>query len=379
MNTNSVLCRFLAEHPHNWQALLEADFGIRIKFHAPYAIFNYSHTSNFADPIVQEARGIILDTETLDVVCWPFRKFGNHTESYADPIDWSSARVLEKVDGSIIKLWYDRRAEQWQFSTNGMIRAEEAPLAETVRGYFGDLIRSACNYSAVPFDTLDKTCTYIFELVSPQTQVVVLYGATTLYHLGTRSNITGEEFDTDIGICKPAAYPISSLRQCIDAAIALNRGNTVTAEGFVVVDSHWNRVKVKSPEYLIQHTLTQKKTVTRQECIQLLMAGSADLDTICQANPNLIPAVKFYEYHFTRLCHLADRLGNMARSLYEEYSHDRAAVARIIGRHPLSYVGFHCIGNNRPGREVLMHLAPDRICRLIPEYEEEDLTWLFRD
>jgi len=236
MNTHSILCRFLTEHPHNWQALLEADFGIRSKLHGSYAIFNYSHTSSFAEPIVQEARGIILDTETLDVVCWPFRKFGNHTESYADTIDWASARVLEKVDGSIIKLWYDHRADRWQFSTNGMIRADEAPLEESVRGNFGDLIRSACNYGSIPFDALDRSCTYIFELVSPQTQVVVPYDTTALYHIGTRSNVTGQEFDVDIGIRKPASYPIASLQQCMDAAIALNSGDTVTAEGFVVVD-----------------------------------------------------------------------------------------------------------------------------------------------
>ena len=108
------------------------------------------------------------------------------------------------------------------------------------------------------------------------------------------------------------------------------------------------------------------------------MAGSSDLDIICDANPQLIPAVKFYEYHFARLCHLADRLGNMARDLYEEYSRDRAAVSRVIGRHPLRYVGFQCIGNTLPGREILLRLTPERICRLVPEYVEEDLTWLFQ-
>lgn len=378
MNRNSYICRFLAEHPRNWQTLLETEFGIRTKFDGSYAIFNYGHASDFSDPIVQEARGIIVDTETLEVVCWPFRKFGNHTESYADPIDWTTARVLEKVDGSIIKLWFDAREARWQFSTNGMIRAEDAPVEDPGNGNFGELIRNADNYSSIPFETLDGNCTYIFELVSPQTQVVILYSTTSLYHLGTRNNLTGQELEANIGIRTPAAYPITSLQQCMDAAIALNTGDVITGEGFVVVDGGYNRVKVKSPDYFIQHALTQKKTITRQECVQLLMTGSSDLDVICQANPNLVPAVKFYAYHLERLYHLADRLGRMARSLYEEYSHDRAAVARVIGRHPLSYVGFQCIGNTQPGREIFKRLTLDRICRWIPEYEEEDLNWIFR-
>ena len=70
---------------------------------------------------IRELGGIIIDCERCEVVCWPFRKFGNHNEGYADTIDWSTARVQEKVDGSIVKLWYDEANGKWQFSTNGCI------------------------------------------------------------------------------------------------------------------------------------------------------------------------------------------------------------------------------------------------------------------
>lgn len=130
MNTNSYLCRFLAENPELWESLLTKEHGIKVKREGSYAIFNYGFGCDYADPMVQEARGIILDTKKLEVVCWPFRKFGNHNKSYADSIDWTSARVQEKVDGSIIKLWYDERKPGWQFSTNATLRAEDAPVGE---------------------------------------------------------------------------------------------------------------------------------------------------------------------------------------------------------------------------------------------------------
>jgi hypothetical protein len=38
--------------------------------------------TDYTDPIVQEARGIIIDITNGDVVCWPFRKFGNWQESW---------------------------------------------------------------------------------------------------------------------------------------------------------------------------------------------------------------------------------------------------------------------------------------------------------
>lgn len=379
MNTRSYLCRFLSEHPEQWEALLWKQYGIKSKREGPYAIFNYGHASDFSDPIVQEARGIILDTETLEVVCWPFRKFGNHNESYADSIDWSHARVLEKVDGSIIKLWYDRRKPGWQFSTNATIRAESAAVGEYGLTSFLEIIRSAENFDRIPFDTLDKDLTYIFELVSPSSRVVVPYETTMLYHIGTRSNLTGLESETDIGIRKPQMYPIHSLAECLETAVRLNQNSSqeILAEGFVVVDCHWNRVKVKSPDYIAKHHLLQMKSIPKRECVRMLLESSQDRDTICEANPELIPVFKFYDYHLARLEQLANRLGYLAIQLYEEYSHDRSAVARVLQKHPLAWIGFQAIKTGRKGSEFLLQQPLERLCKMIPEYQEEDLSVLF--
>lgn len=380
MNQKSHLCRFLAAHPEQWESLLKG-YGIRVKQEGPYAIFNYTIGCDFADPLVQEARGIILDTERLEVVCWPFRKFGNYNESYADAIDWSQARVLEKVDGSIIKLWYDPRKPGWQFSTNASLRAENAPVGEYARKSFHDLICTAENYADVPFDALDKEITYIFELVSPGSQVVVPYEATCLYHTGSRHNLSGEEMELDIGIRKPKAYPIHSLQECVETAVMLNRNasDAILAEGFVVVDGSWNRVKVKSPDYIARHHLTQMKSIPKRECVELLLCASPKREVICTANPDLIPVFKFYDYHLARLRFLADKLGSLTRQLYEEYSCDRGAVARVLKDHPLKWVGFHCLKSEQPGSAVLADAPLERICKLIPDYEPDDLSELFLD
>lgn len=381
MNTNSYLCRFLAENPEHWESLLTKEHGIKVKREGSYAIFNYGFGCDYADPMVQEARGIILDTEKLEVVCWPFRKFGNHNESYADSIDWTSARVQEKVDGSIIKLWYDCKKPGWQFSTNATLRAEGASVGEFSRITFYDMIRKAENYGNIPFDKLDKDTTYIFELVSPDTRIVVPYETTTLYHIGTRHNLTGQEMDTDIRIRKPEMYPIHSLSECVEMAIALNQkeDEEIRAEGFVVVDSNWNRVKVKSPDYIAKHHLMQMKSIPKKECIQMLLSEAEEIAVVCQANPELIPVFKFYDYQLARLRHLADRLGTLANQLYEEYSQDRSAVAKVLQKHPLAWIGFRCIESNRKGSEFLMQIPLERICKLIPDYQEEDLSALFRE
>lgn len=379
MNHHSRLCCFMAQHPDDWQAILTGEFGIKVKQEEHYAIFNYGFGCDYSNPLVQEARGIIIDTECLQVACWPFRKFGNYTEGYADAIDWSTARVQEKVDGSIIKLWFDRRMGKWQFSTNGVIRAESASLESAAAPNYLALIQTANNYADIPFPALNRDCTYIFELVSPDNRVVVPYESTMLYHTGTRSNVTGEEADVDIGIRKPMAYPIQSLNECIEMAVKLNRTGEagITAEGYVVVDGHWNRIKVKSPDYIVQHHLTQMKSISKQDCLRLLLAECRDIDVICRANPGLIPVFKYYDYQLARLCSLADRLATLSRKLYAEYSCDRGAVARILTRHPLGWIGLRSLDVAEPGNQLLRRMPLGRLCKLIPDYEEEDLSRLF--
>ena len=199
MNTNSKICSFIKENA-DWKETLKNEYGITIKEEFPYSIFNYGIGSDFSNPIVQESRGIIIITVTLEVVCFPFRKFGNYNESYADKIDWITAREQGKVDGSIVKMWFGNG--KWIFSTNSMIYADKA-IANAVTGEtFMDIIKKADNFQDIEKvkEILDKDLTYIFELVSPETQVVIKYEKPHLFHIGTKSNITGKELIEDIGI-----------------------------------------------------------------------------------------------------------------------------------------------------------------------------------
>ena len=371
----------MAAHPDDWETLLTNEKGIKVKKEGVYAIFNYGLNCNYADPVVQETRGIILDIEKLEVVCWPFRKFGNHNEGYADQIDWSSARVLEKVDGSIVKLWYDKIGGFWQFSTNGMIRAENAPVEGMAGLSYGDVIKSADNLKDILFENLNKDYTYIFELVSPQTRIVINYEKTSLYHLGTRNNVTGEEYDLEIGIKKPRSYPLTSLEDCINAAVALNKTDSsadeVENEGFVVVDKNWRRVKIKSPDYIMMHHVSSMKWMTKKECIQILLYERDRLEKICKNCPDILPMVKYYDYKIEELLHDGDKIAMLSQRLYEEYSHDRKAVADVIGKHRLAMVGFSCITTGKKGREFLLGMQFEKFCKLIPDYEPEDISLLF--
>lgn len=70
-------------------------------------------------PLVQECRGIILDDERdWAVVAMPYAKFFNFNEPHAHTIDWSTATVCEKADGSLMTLyWYK---DSWHVSSSGI-------------------------------------------------------------------------------------------------------------------------------------------------------------------------------------------------------------------------------------------------------------------
>ena len=274
---NNVLREFIHKYPTDWEKRLE-EKRIKVKYKGSLMIANYDILADFTDPIVRICRGIILDTANdYEVVCFPFFKFCNYGEKGADSIDWASARVQEKVDGSIMKMYYYN--DSWQVASNGVISAFDAPLtADDEIKSFGWAFMRAAEAVGLDINKLDTDCTYIFELVSPYNRVVVDYnGITTLYHIGTRNNRTEEELVCDIGVPHPAEYPLHSVEECIEAAAALNPGDgAIENEGFVVVDKNWHRVKIKSPKYVAIHHILPNGEITEEKIIEYIKNGIID-------------------------------------------------------------------------------------------------------
>lgn len=370
MNQNSFLCRYMAEHA-DWRERL-ADKKILFKEKGSLVILNYDIEADFTDPVVQEARGIIIDAATLEVVCWPFRKFGNFGEAYVDEIDWSTARVQEKIDGSIVKLWFNRREGAWQWSTNSMIDAGDAHIMESDASFLS-LIRRTDNYGRIPFDALDHDKTYIFELVAPEQRVVIRYEYPYLYHIGTRSNITGQESDEDIGIRKPAEYPLHSLSECIRAAKQLNcDGSGVTYEGFVVVDGNWHRIKVKSPAYVYAHRVTTYRVYTKKRILPMILSDSSGVEELLKLAPDSEPYVRYYQWRYAELKKNVGVAISKARAVYEEMEHDRKAVAEYLKTEPLRVFCFKAVGNQKTAAELVSEVNASVIEKLIEDYPDAD-------
>ncbi|WP_027217165.1 RNA ligase [Butyrivibrio fibrisolvens] len=363
----SKILEFIENNTDSWEEKLNARL-IRISRNGDLACFKYMAEADFSDPLVCEARGIVIDVVQLSVVCWPFDKFFNVQEQYAADIDWNSARVLEKIDGSMIKLfWYK---DAWKFATSSTCDAKDAAIPGYNELTYADIIARAENVNEIPFEELNKDYTYIFELVSPLSQIVVRYEMIALFFLTARNNHTGEELDTELlQFRRPRSFALISLNECLVAVLALNKGGEIEDEGFVVVDEKHNRVKIKSPAYVAMHRLSTNKVFTVKRMAEFFCNGE-DLSKLAKDFPANAHIIKYYDWQFAEMKHKAEDMMLYSRRLYEEYDHDRKAVAMTIKDSPYAWAGFKAIGNDKDITDIMVVLALANVEKLIVEYPE---------
>lgn len=266
----------------NWEEILtQPPYCIKVKRDEEYIILKYNQlSSDFSLPIVRECRGSIFYLNAdgkYECVCRAFDKFGNYGESYVEDVDWNSAVVEEKVDGSLIKIWHHN--DEWHISTNGTIDAFTATINDTELT-FGDLVNEAIGCSLVPYflEDLDKNTTYMFELVSPQSRTTILYPKTKLYYLGQRDMNTMIESKKytihmkDYNILCPKTYKLTSLNDCLDYVATMTKDE----EGFVIRDADFNRMKLKSPEYLMAFHMRNNGIITVRRIIEMCKNDTLD-------------------------------------------------------------------------------------------------------
>ena len=369
--SGSRILYYIRNNPDNWEQELNKR-QIRTTHNGNRVCFKYGIEADFSDPLVCEARGIIIDIAHQMVLCRPFDKFFNVQEQYAADIDWETARVLEKIDGSLIKLyWYNG---EWVFATSSTCDASEAPVAGYRDLTYRDIILRADNYRKIPFENLNKRKTYLFELVSPMSQVVIRYDTTTLYYLATRDNMTGEEVDDEEfdGFKRPKSFSLRSVDECIRAALELNQDSNddLKDEGFVVVDGRHDRIKIKSPAYITVHRAVTNKVFSAKRMTELFLQN-ADIVKLAKDFPREAHVIKYYDWQFEEVRHKVKKMAEYARALYEEYDHDRGAVASMIKSSPYAWAGFAALGSDKDTDELMKMLTSSKLEKLITEYRFE--------
>ena len=268
------IVKFIHEH-EDWENLLSnAPYNLKISWDDGFVLFKYNQiNSDFNEKICREARGLILDsTDNFKVVRFAFEKFFNLEESFAAHIDWDTAVASEKIDGSIMSVWFGRG--KWHLSTNSTIDAFKAGL-NSIGPYknFGELFESVLPLST--FKNYNKHRCWTFELVSPYNKVVINYPETKVYLLSVRDMDSLDELCPDAvemladanGLAVPEHYNFNNKEDYSNLVKEMDD----THEGIVVRDDNGKRVKIKTLTYFDLHKKKNNGVMTLERVLDLIM------------------------------------------------------------------------------------------------------------
>lgn len=204
-------------------------------------IYNYTNKAQYDgvwNEVTLQCRGLILDGE-WNIVSRPFKKFFNLEEYPADEIPDEPFDVFEKVDGSLGILYWLGDAPC--IATRGSFISDQAVHASAI------LIEK---YGGIT-SKLDRSLTYLFEIIYPQNRIVIDYGdKDDLVLLAVIDNLTGDERQLpDIG------FPVVKKYDGITDFKLLKYLEEENQEGFVIRFKSGLRAKVKFAEYLRLHRI----------------------------------------------------------------------------------------------------------------------------
>lgn len=222
-------------------------------------VFNYRPLSPKSSPIVRECRGLILELDTWDVVCKPIEAFFEPTESgykaVANQFDWTSAKAMQKIDGALVCLYYYKG--QWRCSTrfspdgSAIVRSPNHSGRDvTWRQLIEEtLINNGTNWTEFT-NKLTPDISYVFELVTPDNRVIVLYPTSHLYLVAAVNRKTLKEIDIFNLKFHGEIAPYKKVRSLAQVYSLIEaQPDAHKNEGYVVVDKEFNRLKIRNPKY----------------------------------------------------------------------------------------------------------------------------------
>lgn len=292
--------------------------------------YRLASISDFVDNNAFELRGLsfIYDEVTNT---WERNILLNKFFNYSQTLGWMPedldnkkiSRIQNKEDGSIISF------VKFQ---NGKVRAKSkmsftSPQAEMAQEIYDNNLnlRNALEYS---FNT---DSVLIFEITSPQNQIVLEYTETKLILLQIREKNAGYYFDSNLFNFYKKHYGLDCTEDFSDCTLEelLELKKTSKGiEGWVVTFEDSQMCKIKTSQYLELHGLIGPDAFRENLLIQSILNSTID-DVISALVPGtkkdkIIEMSEKVTHHFN---HLVVEFKELRRKYFQDFREDRKSFA----------------------------------------------------
>lgn len=267
-------------------------------------ILNYSpkvQSKKFWDDYTLSCRGLVVDAEG-NILARPFQKFKNLEEHDPSEIDMSQEYdIFEKMDGSLIIMFYYRPRMQWIIASRGSFISEQCIEAQKM-------------FNVNTYCKLNELYTYLFEVLYPENRIVVDYGnRRELVLLTVIETASGFELPYVELYDMYSKYftVVKRFDVKINDLIELKKLESDNHEGFVVRFKNGFRVKVKFSEYVRLHgILTNVSNLTVWEHLM----NNYDFDVLLDRVPD-----EFYDWLRKVVASLQSKFNEIERLSLKEF------------------------------------------------------------
>ena len=339
MIKEDLLIEFIESHSDWKEQLKKAPYFLKIKnseTHPNYWMLTYNlFDSDFTNNITKTCRGIVLDIDpdtnkVLGIVNYAMSKFFNYGDPNCAPIDWATAKVLSKKDGQLIRVSKYKGEIIW--CTNGAFGLN-TPVDFTddkVHDYVS-LVRLALNNDLSWIDRIPEGVTVFMELCSPYNRIICRYSDVKMWLLGARSNvrpyseIMPEDIKAqiDIPLDIPESYDLHSIESVLKE---LDKFVGYEQEGVVVRDAAFNRIKVKSKDYLRIHYMLGENGITQDSILTAILTDSTD--DLLEFDPSLSKNIDALKKDIIAFEDNLRKLFSVVKEKFDECNKDRKTFAQ---------------------------------------------------
>jgi len=283
---------------------------INAQFHeeAPLIIFNYTNKAQYDwhwTKATKQCRGLIVD-QNGNYIARPFPKFFS-VDQLNGKVPNEPFTVYEKLDGSLGILYHI--GDEVRIATRGSFVSPQAIEATKI---YQEKYRHV---------ELDRSLTYLFEIIYPENRIVVDYGDTRdLILIAVIDTATGIEQDLpEIGF--PLVKTFDGINDFEEVLALEDEGK----EGFVIRFESGQRVKIKFAEYKRLHQLL---TGVSSKAIWHLLSIGSDLTDIIDRVPD-----EFYEWVSTEENEFRRQFAEIEAKARSQMIFDKSKPRKDIAAH----------------------------------------------